>query len=41
MMSRTLYLPMHRGVPERDIILIGRSLGGGVAVQLAASDLEA
>lgn len=32
------WLANKAGVPESEIILIGRSLGGGVAVQLAAAD---
>jgi fermentation-respiration switch protein FrsA (DUF1100 family) len=32
------WLSQRTGVPERDIVLMGRSLGGGVAVDLAAND---
>ncbi len=32
------WLAQRAGVQEKDIVLLGRSLGGGVAVDLAASD---
>jgi fermentation-respiration switch protein FrsA (DUF1100 family) len=32
------WLAQRAGIPETEVILIGRSLGGGVAVQLAAAD---
>lgn len=32
------WLASHSGVAESDVILLGRSLGGGVAVELASSD---
>ncbi len=33
-----LWLARREGIPERQIVLLGRSLGGGVAVDLAATD---